>query len=519
MRKTTVFFLSVSMCVSFLLLIFAGGAAGAGAFAVSIFAFIIMLYSDISFASSIKGIIDYVESALNASQDSPAAVKKRYSSLSNKIHEFNEKLSELYSRFSSSYVHISSIAIEISNVQLLLNNNVKVVNDKLNNVAGQMEDLQKSAEQVNGMCDNSKTAAELCLDKTSKCTKAMDDNMEKMRQIEHTVDLMVISMNDFVSYSSEIKNSIQGIEDIADQTNLLALNAAIEAARAGESGRGFAVVADEVRKLAEKTTSFTAEIEKVVDRLHSRTYEISSQVNINAEQVKETIQLTEEMGTLVADIRTETNNMLDVTKTIVENIHAQYEGIGAVNQAVSEIYTENNTALARTSESLILGNNLSDIALELKNITNEYTSNTVNIDNYLTFTKSLSVDYEPLDNQHKRWIDLFNKIYQAYVNKSDSNSVKMVLKDLVDYTIWHFDFENKMMEKYDFQGYHDHKVQHDDILNEVSTICSKLDNGEEISIINILEFLKKWLINHILKTDLILGRYLKQIKAVPVAEK
>ena len=519
MRKTTVFFLSVSMCVSFLLLIFAGGAAGAGAFAVSIFAFIIMLYSDISFASSIKGIIDYVESALNASQDSPAAVKKRYSSLSNKIHEFNEKLSELYSRFSSSYVHISSIAIEISNVQLLLNNNVKVVNDKLNNVAGQMEDLQKSAEQVNGMCDNSKTAAELCLDKTNQCTKAMDNNMMKMRQIEHTVDLMVISMNDFVSYSSEIKNSIQGIEDIADQTNLLALNAAIEAARAGESGRGFAVVADEVRKLAEKTTSFTAEIEKVVDRLHSRTYEISSQVNINAEQVKETIQLTEEMGTLVADIRTETNNMLDVTKTIVENIHAQYEGIGAVNQAVSEIYTENNTALARTSESLILGNNLSDIALELKNITNEYTSNTVNIDNYLTFTKSLSVDYEPLDNQHKRWIDLFNKIYQAYVNKSDSDSVKMVLKDLVDYTIWHFDFENRMMEKYDFQGYHDHKVQHDDILNEVSTICSKLDNGEEISIINILEFLKKWLINHILKTDLILGRYLKQIKAVPVAEK
>ena len=45
---------------------------------------------------------------------------------------------------------------------------------------------------------------------------------------------------------------------------------------------------------------------------------------------------------------------------------------------------------------------MSDIALELKNITNEYTSSTVNIDNYLTFTKALSVDYEPLDNQHKK---------------------------------------------------------------------------------------------------------------------
>ena len=95
----------------------------------------------------------------------------------------------------------------------------------------------------------------------------------------------------------------------------------------------------------------------------------------------------------------------------------------------------------------------------------------------------------------------------------------MVLKDLVDYTVWHFDFENRMMEKYNFKGYDEHKVQHDDILEEVKVIYNKLEKGEEISMVNILEFLKKWLINHILKTDLVLGRYLKQIKALPVGEK
>ena len=267
MRKTTVFFLVVSVCVSVLLLIFAGGVAGAGAFTVSIFAFIIMLYSDLSFASSMKDINEYVETALNTSQNTPALVKsKRFLYMANQIHKFNEKLTHLYSRFSVSNVHISSIAFEISNVQAALNTNVKTVNDKLNSVSGKVMDLNKTAEQVNIMCENSKTAAELCLDKTNQCTKSMDNNMVKMRQIEQTVDGIVMIMNDFVSYSNEIKNSIQGIEDIADQTNLLALNAAIEAARAGESGRGFAVVADEVRKLAEKTTSFTAEIEKVVDK-------------------------------------------------------------------------------------------------------------------------------------------------------------------------------------------------------------------------------------------------------------
>ena len=519
MRKTTLFFLTFSIIISILLFIFLGVKSGIGAVIILIFAFIIMLYSDISFAGSIKGINLYIDSALNSSQDNPATVKRRFSSVANKIHEFNTKLTKLYTRFSSSYVHISSIALEISNVQSSLNNNVKIVNDKLNSVAGQMEDLQKTAEQVNVMCEDSKAAAEHCLDKTNMCTKAMDNNLAQMKKMEETVDSMVSSMNDFVNYSNEIKNSIQGIEDIADQTNLLALNAAIEAARAGDSGRGFAVVADEVRKLAEKTTSFTSEIEKVISKLYDRTLEISSQVHFNADQVKDTIHVTEETGRLVSDIRTETNNMLNVTKTIVDNIHIQYSGIGMVNSAVTEIYGENNKALARTVESLKLGNNLNDIALELKDITSEYSASTMDTNSYITFTPRLSVEYAPLDNQHKRWIELFNKIYQAYINKSDAASIKAVLKDLVDYTVWHFGFENRMMEKYNFKTYDEHKVQHDDILEELKVICNRFDNGEEISIVNILEFLKKWLINHILKTDLVLGKYLNSIKAEPVAEK
>ncbi len=516
MHKITLSFLIISSILSILFFILAGVWAGTAALIITVFAFGILFYSDINSKSSVKHINSYMDSALESSQKSPAVVYGIFIPIANKLHKINEKIKNLYVSFHSAHVHISTIAQDMSKVQNSLNINVQIVNDRLNNVSGQMVDLQSTAEQVNGMCEHSKVAAESCLDKTNTCSTAMEDNITKMREMERTVDEMAESVSEFVGYSNEIKNSIKGIEDIADQTNLLALNAAIESARAGDLGRGFAVVADEVRKLAEKTTSFTAEIERVVSRLHDRTMEISTHVSTNVNQVKDTISLTIDASRLVSEIRQETGNMLDSTNTIVDTIQGQYDNIGSINHAISEIYEENNTALKRTNESLLLGNNLGDIALDLREISKAYSSDEIDDNNYLTYTDILSVGYEPMNEQHKKWIDLFNLVYRAYIGNADEQEIKSVIKDLVDYTIWHFHFENKMMEKYNFNTFENHKHQHDDILAQVSDLYERLDRGEEILIVNILEFLKKWLVNHILKTDVVLGKYLASIKAVPV---
>ena len=356
-------------------------------------------------------------------------------------------------------------------------------------------------------------AAETCLAKTSQAGTAMETNILKMQQIQETVDAIVATMGDFVIYSNDIKQSIGNITDIADQTNLLALNAAIEAARAGESGRGFAVVADEVRKLAEKTTSFTAEIEKVVDKLHSRTAEISSQVNINADQVKEAIGITMDTGAIVIDIREETTGMLDITKKIVNAMVDQNDGIATITKSIEQVYEENGVALNRTLESQKLGNNLDHIATEMKENSKDYSAGE---GQFMSFTSSLSVGYNAIDEQHIRWIDLINTVYNSLASGSSREKLGMVLKELVDYTVWHFGFENKMMNTYNYPEKDSHMKLHRDFIAEIKKLEERYESGEDIMGVNVLEFLKNWLSDHIMKVDTRLGAYLESQGAKPV---
>ena len=241
--------------------------------------------------------------------------------------------------------------------------------------------------------------------------------------------------------------------------------------------------------------------------------DISSQVNINADQVKEAIGITMDTGAIVIDIRDETNGMLDITKNIVKAMNDQYEGIGNITKSIEKVYEENGVALNRTLESQKLGNNLDNIAVEMKESSKGYAASE---GQFMSFTSALSVGYNPIDEQHIRWIDLINAVYNSLSLGSSKEQLGMVLKDLVDYTVWHFGFENKMMAEYNYPDKESHMKLHRDFIAEIKKLESRYDSGEDIMGVNVLEFLKDWLSDHIMKIDTRLGAYLESKGAKPV---
>ena len=151
------------------------------------------------------------------------------------------------------------------------------------------------------------------------------------------VEQVVVKMDEITLASKKIGDITNVIDGIAFQTNILALNAAVEAARAGEQGRGFAVVASEVRSLAQRSAAAAREIKGLIG-------DSVSKVEAGAAQVQEA-------GKTMAEIVTQVQHVSAMINEITTATREQSDGIGQVNQAVTQLdqMTQQNAALVEES--------------------------------------------------------------------------------------------------------------------------------------------------------------------------
>jgi methyl-accepting chemotaxis protein len=175
-----------------------------------------------------------------------------------------------------------------------------------------------------------------------------------MQQINGSVVKTLAIINELEAASTHIGEMVVLIEDIADQTNLLALNASIEAARAGDAGKGFAVVASEVKNLAEKTTSSTREIEKVVTSIQKTSRTAAAMINGESVLVRTGLSKAEEARNSLENIKnhaSESNRMIEQIATASEEQNATINQITEMIQLISQSADTTNTMMQTTSSA------------------------------------------------------------------------------------------------------------------------------------------------------------------------
>ncbi len=117
------------------------------------------------------------------------------------------------------------------------------------------------------------------------------------------------------------------------------------------------------------------------------------------------------------------------------------------------------------------------------------------------WTNDLSVNVKEIDAQHKKLVDLINLLHDSMKAGKGKDVMGKVLNDLVDYTVYHFGTEEKLFEKHGYPESQQHKKQHDDLTKQVKEVKSKFEAGQTTISVDVLNFLKDWLNNHIKMTD------------------
>lgn len=112
-----------------------------------------------------------------------------------------------------------------------------------------------------------------------------------------------------------------------------------------------------------------------------------------------------------------------------------------------------------------------------------------------------SVSEEILDNQHQNLIGIINKLYKAFLEANSSEIIFEILTEMVKYSKYHFITEEEYFNKLDYEHASLHIAQHKEFIEKVTNFMKDYENKSVTLSFDVMNFLKDWLVNHILKTD------------------
>ncbi|HWC99195.1 MAG TPA: bacteriohemerythrin [Candidatus Sulfopaludibacter sp.] len=107
-----------------------------------------------------------------------------------------------------------------------------------------------------------------------------------------------------------------------------------------------------------------------------------------------------------------------------------------------------------------------------------------------------------IDAQHQTLFQIANKLYEAMSTGQGRAALGPLLQRLVQYTASHFAHEERLMRANNYPDFAAHKAQHDALTRQVQEFNAKYQAGQAAMTVQVLHFLKNWLVDHIKGTDM-----------------
>ena len=112
-----------------------------------------------------------------------------------------------------------------------------------------------------------------------------------------------------------------------------------------------------------------------------------------------------------------------------------------------------------------------------------------------------SVNVAEFDEQHKKLVALINELDDAMRAGKGKDVIGKILHGVIEYTATHFAAEEHKMITLKYPGLVTQKAEHAKLVAKVKQYEADFKTGEIAMSIEVMQFLKDWLIKHIMGTD------------------
>jgi hemerythrin len=128
----------------------------------------------------------------------------------------------------------------------------------------------------------------------------------------------------------------------------------------------------------------------------------------------------------------------------------------------------------------------------------------------IVWKPTYSVGVPEMDDQHKRLVEILNELNEGLVKGQGKDKLYSTLMGLIDYTKKHFADEEKLMEKSGYPKLDQHKKEHKELTQQVVDFARQYNAGEKGITIELMNFLRSWLVVHIQGKDAEYGRHINE---------
>ena len=112
-----------------------------------------------------------------------------------------------------------------------------------------------------------------------------------------------------------------------------------------------------------------------------------------------------------------------------------------------------------------------------------------------------SVSNEEIDSQHKNLVKLINDLFDSMRIGKSKDVLEDILTELIEYTDYHFKSEEEAMKKGSYPELPAHIKIHESFVKKILEFKKDLDEGNVYISLEIINFLKDWILDHILRED------------------